>query len=169
MEYYVYKHRWTLFYLSLAFIFAIPLLLIVSSPLLHAAGLKDLASAGDNMASSSDGQKGAMGSTAGSAAAGAAAAGSSSGSGRGKGKGKGSGSGDDDVSPQTPITPPKSSGSDDDDGPSDPFRKKPGSGRQPGNYDPNKSGSSGDSSGSSSSSGDDSGFFPQWLTDLLGL
>ncbi len=156
-------HLWTLFFLSLAAIFAIPMLLIVSSPVLHAVGLHDMASAGDNMASSSSGQQAAMGSTAASGTAGAAAAGSSSGSGRGRGRGSG---GNDNVSPQTPLTPPKSSGSDDDDSSSG-FGRKTGSGKQPGNYDPNKSGSSGSSSGSSGSSGDDSGFFPQWLIDIL--
>lgn len=99
----MHTHRWTLFFLCLAFIFAIPLLLIVSSPVLHAVGLHDLASAGDNMNAATDGQEAAMGSTAASAAAGAAAAGSGSGSENGRGK-------DDDA--LAPLTP--SSGSDDD-------------------------------------------------------
>jgi hypothetical protein len=99
----MHTHRWTLFFLCLAFIFAIPLLLIVSSPVLHAVGLHDLASAGDNMNAATDGQEAAMGSTAASAAAGAAAAGSGSGSENGRGK-------DDDA--LAPLTP--SSGSEDD-------------------------------------------------------
>ncbi len=100
---FIYRYRWRLFFTSLAFIFAIPLLLYVSSPIFHAAGLHDLASAGDNMRAASDGQEAAMGSTAASAAAGAAAAGSGSGSENGRGK-------DDDA--LAPLTP--SSGSDDD-------------------------------------------------------
>jgi hypothetical protein len=158
----MHTNRWTLFYLSLAFVFAIPLLLIVSSPLLHAAGFKGLASAGDNMGSSTDGQKGAMGSTAASGAAGAAAAGSSSGKGRGKGSG-------DDTSPMTDIPKTPKTSSDDND-PKNPFDKgSRGTGKQPGDYDPNKTGSSTTGTGTGTgSSGDDSGFLPGWLTDILG-
>ncbi|BAI61020.1 hypothetical protein MCP_0948 [Methanocella paludicola SANAE] len=100
---FIYRYRWRLFFSLLALIFAIPLLIYVSSPVFHAVGLHDMASAGDNMRAASDGQEAAMGSTAASAAAGAAAAGSGSGSENGRGK-------DDDA--LAPLTP--SSGGEDD-------------------------------------------------------
>ncbi len=74
---YMRTHRWALFFLTLALISAMPLLLIVGSPMLHAAGLHDLASAGDNMIAATDGQEAAMAGLGAGAAAGAAAAGGS--------------------------------------------------------------------------------------------
>jgi len=67
-------HRWSWLFLALAFIFALPALLIIFNPLFHAAGIEWLYSAGGHMASTTDSQKGAMASTAAAAAAAAAVA-----------------------------------------------------------------------------------------------
>lgn len=138
-------HRWSLLCLALAFLFALPGLLILLNPVFHAAGMKELASAGDNMRSSSDGQKATMGSTGASAAAAAAAASSK------------------DPSPKTPLKrPPRADP--EDDGPRDPFQKKPGSGKDVPGFDPNKP--SGTNTGSKGSSSDGSSwkdwFLPDW-------
>lgn len=137
-------HRWSWLFLALAFLFALPGLLVLLNPVFHATGMKELASAGDNMKNSTNGQKGTMGSAGASAAAAAAAA-----------SGK-------DPSPKTPLkrtprTDPE------DDGPRNPFEKKTGSGKDVPGFDPNKpSGTkTGSSSGSEGTSWKD-WFLPDW-------
>lgn len=66
--------NWSWLFLLLAFIFALPVLLIAGNPVWKIVGLNDLYSAGGHMSSTTDGQRGAMASAGMSAAATAAAA-----------------------------------------------------------------------------------------------
>ena len=135
-------HRWSWACLTLAFLFALPGLLILFNPVFHATGMKELASAGDNMKNSSNGQKATMGSAGASAAAAAAAA-----SGR-------------DPSPKTPLKRPARADPEDD-GPRDPFGKKTGSGKDVPGFDPKRP--SGTNTGSSSGSSTDGTSWKDWF------
>ncbi len=150
---FIHRYRWRLFFFSIALILAIPALIYISSPIFHALGLHDLASAGDNMAASNNSQKGAMASTAGSAAAGAAGAGSDSGHRRRQGDrppGRDRRLKGDDVKPLDQSAKPKTT--DSDDNTNDPFRKKKSGDNV--KKDPPQDKSTSKSSGSKDSSGE---------------